>query len=204
MAIEKFLKKGSVVDIQWCQDWISSHCLSHWRTTCGSKNGRTRRPFIDLLENIDAFIDDRVLRFCYIGCLEMNDVLVHESLSIFGVKSTSSANSWLWVTTIESKFILLMSNSVNKRMNLCKFLAADSLLDRLSQAIAPLYCMEFLVKFFSGLGRMISAFLLLSRLDFLTHFFFTHSFLFVLIRCLLLSWLANSEELVAASQTVDK
>ena len=65
-----------------------------------------------------------------------------------------------------------MSNLVNKRMNLYKFLAADSLLDRLFQAIAPLYCMEFLVKFVSGFGRMISAFLLLSRLDFLTHFFF--------------------------------
>ena len=65
-------------------------------------------------------------------------------------------------------------------MNSFKFLGVDSLLDKLFQAIAPLYLMEFLVKFVSGLGRMISAFLLLSRLDFLTHFFFllTHFYLF--------------------------
>ena len=69
--------------------------------------------------------------------------------------------------TIESEFISLVSNLVKKRLNSFKFLAADSLLERLFLAIAPLYCIEFLVKFVSSLGRMILPFLLLSRLEFL-------------------------------------
>lgn len=69
--------------------------------------------------------------------------------------------------TIESEFISLMSNLVKKRLNSFKFLAADSLLERLFLAIAPLYCIEFLVKFVSSLGRMILPFLVLSRLEFL-------------------------------------
>ena len=46
---------------------------------------------------------------------------------------------------IVSKFILLMSNSVSRRLNSFKFSAVDSLLDRLFHAIAPLYRMECLV-----------------------------------------------------------
>ena len=60
-----------------------------------------------------------------------------------------------------------MCNLVKKRLNSFKFLAADSMLERLFLAIAPLYCIEFLVKFVSSLGRMILPFLLLSRLEFL-------------------------------------
>jgi len=67
---------------------------------------------------------------------------------------------------IESKLILPVSNLASKRLNSFTLFAADSLLDKLFQAIAPLYCMEFLVKFVSGLGRM-SPFHLLSRLEFL-------------------------------------
>ena len=60
-----------------------------------------------------------------------------------------------------------MSNFNSRRLNWLKLFAADSLLNRLFQAIAPLYLMEFLMKFVSGLGRTISPFLLLSRLEFL-------------------------------------
>jgi len=47
---------------------------------------------------------------------------------------------------IESKLILPVSNLASKRLNSFTLFAADSLLDKLFQAIAPLYCMEFLVK----------------------------------------------------------
>ena len=60
-----------------------------------------------------------------------------------------------------------MSNFDSRRLNWFKLLAADSLLDRLFQAVAPLYSMEFLIKFVSELGRTISPFLLLSRFEFL-------------------------------------
>lgn len=60
-----------------------------------------------------------------------------------------------------------MSNFDSRRLNWFKLFAADSLLDRLFQAVAPPYLMEFLIKFVSGLGRTISPFLLLSRLEFL-------------------------------------
>ena len=78
------------------------------------------------------------------------------------------------------KIVLVLNDSCNrietyftsvklasKRLNSFTLFAADSLLDKLFQAIAPLYCMEFLVKFVSGLGRMMSPFRLLSRLVFL-------------------------------------
>ena len=39
-----------------------------------------------------------------------------------------------------------------------KLFVADSLMDRLFQAIAPLYLMDFLIKFVSGLGGAISLF----------------------------------------------
>jgi len=58
-----------------------------------------------------------------------------------------------------------MSNFDSSCLNWFKLLAADSLLDRLFQAIAPLYLIEFLIKFVSGLGRTISLFLLLLQLE---------------------------------------
>ena len=60
-----------------------------------------------------------------------------------------------------------MSNFDSRRLNWFKLFAADSLLNMLFQAIAPLYLLEFLIKFVSGLGRTISPFLPLSRLEFL-------------------------------------
>ena len=62
--------------------------------------------------------------------------------------------------------MFLVSNFNSRRLNWFKLFAADSLLNRLFQAIA-LYLMELLIKFVSGLGRTISPFLLLSRLEFL-------------------------------------
>ena len=52
-----------------------------------------------------------------------------------------------------SKFILLMSNLVSRRLNSFKFSAVDSLLNRLFHAIPPLYRMEFLVLLVDGQGR---------------------------------------------------
>lgn len=60
-----------------------------------------------------------------------------------------------------------MSNFESRRLNWFKLFAADSLLERLFQVIAPLYLIEFLIKFVSELGRTVSPFLLLSRLEFL-------------------------------------
>ena len=60
-----------------------------------------------------------------------------------------------------------MLNFDRRRLNWFKLFAADSLLYRMFQAIAPLYLIGCFIKFVSGLGRTISPFLLLSRLEFL-------------------------------------
>ena len=66
---------------------------------------------------------------------------------------------------IGSKFILSVSNFLKQRFKSFKVLAVVSMFVKLFQAIAPLYLMEFLIKFVSGLGRIMSSFLL--RPDFL-------------------------------------
>ena len=63
-----------------------------------------------------------------------------------------------------------MLNLVSRCLNLFKLLVVNSLLYRLFHATAPrlpLYCMEFLVKLVSSLGRMISPVLLFSPPEFL-------------------------------------
>ena len=60
------------------------------------------------------------------------------------------------MTKIGSKFILSLSNFRKQRLKSFKVLAVVSMFVRLFQAIAPLYLMEFLIKFVSGLGRIMS------------------------------------------------
>ena len=55
---------------------------------------------------------------------------------------------------------LSVSNFTRQRLNSFKVLVLVSLFVQVLHAIAPLKCMEFLIKFVSGLGRMMFSFLL--------------------------------------------
>ena len=59
-----------------------------------------------------------------------------------------------------TKFILSVSHFTRQRLNSFKILALVSLFIKLFHVIAPLTRMEFLIKFVSGLGRMMFSFLL--------------------------------------------
>ena len=67
---------------------------------------------------------------------------------------------FLVVAKIGSKCILSISNFKRQRLNSFKVLAPVSLFVKVFHAIAPLKRMEFLIKFVSGLGRMMFSFLL--------------------------------------------
>ena len=59
----------------------------------------------------------------------------------------------LMTAAIESKLILPVSNLARKRLNSFTLFAADSFLDKLFQAIAPLYCMDIKILKFTGNQR---------------------------------------------------
>ena len=67
---------------------------------------------------------------------------------------------FLVVAKIGLKCILSISNFKRQRLNSFKVLAPVSLFVKVFHAIVPLKCMEFLIKFVSGLGRMMFSFLL--------------------------------------------
>ena len=60
---------------------------------------------------------------------------------------------------MSSKFILSVSNFAKQHLNSLKVLALVFLFVKMIHASAPLKRMEYLIKFVSGLGRMISLFL---------------------------------------------
>ena len=63
----------------------------------------------------------------------------------------------LVMAKIGSKFMLSVSNFRKQRLKSSKVLAVVSMFVKLFRhAIAPLYLMEFLIKFVSGLGRIMS------------------------------------------------
>ena len=70
---------------------------------------------------------------------------------------------FLVVAKIGSKYILSISNFKRQRLNSFKVLAPVSLFVKVFHAIVPLKRMEFLIKFVSGLGRMMFSFLLWSE-----------------------------------------
>ena len=67
---------------------------------------------------------------------------------------------FLVVAKIGSKCILSISNFKRQRLNSFKVLTPVSLFVKVFHAIVPLKRMEFLIKFVSGLGRMMFSFLL--------------------------------------------
>ena len=75
-------------------------------------------------------------------------------------KQLKPISLFLVVARIGSKFILSVLNFARQRLNPFKVLALVSLFVKVFLAIAPLKRMEFLIKFVSGLGRMMFSFLL--------------------------------------------
>ena len=67
---------------------------------------------------------------------------------------------FLVIAKIGLKFILSVSNFRRQHLKSFNVVAVVSLFVKLFHAIAPLKLMEFLLKFVSGLGRIMSSFLL--------------------------------------------
>ena len=67
---------------------------------------------------------------------------------------------FLVLPKISSKFIWSVSNFARQHLNFLKVLALVSLFVKMFHATAPLKRMEYLIKFVSGLGRMMFSLLL--------------------------------------------
>ena len=99
------------------------------------------------------FVTDISVFSCKIGCANIQ-------LKIKTVKSIRNRYLFLVVAEIGSTFILSVSNFARQRLNSFVILALVSLFVKVFHAIAPLKRMEFLIKFVSGLGRMMFSILL--------------------------------------------
>ena len=56
--------------------------------------------------DIDALIDHCVWSLIYWDCLELSDVLVHESLPFVSLDKALSASSWLWMISYSSLMVV--------------------------------------------------------------------------------------------------